>query len=90
MRIRIIEEDFNNAGRYTSNGNCLLATALKRLYPTEFINVLSKSFRVGDNSYAMTVGSYLNIENAYGGDEYDVWDRIRNKTPFTVYARLDN
>ena len=84
MRIKIIEEDFNKAGRYTSPSECLLATALQRVYGNR-ASMGVFDFSVNGQTYNIPYSQMKKIYKAYDLERSQPL-KIVDKTPFTVYA----
>lgn len=55
LTITTLPEDAEKAGAYFDTGNCLLATALKRTFPGQRIDVTGFRFSIDKNRYDMPI-----------------------------------
>jgi len=65
MIVTVTQEDFDNAGPYYDNHNCLMATALKRYFPGKEIRVLPFCCSVGEEEYHWGEQEESKIQDSY-------------------------
>lgn len=79
MIIQVTQEDFDNAGPYYDNHNCLMATALKRHFPGKEIRVLPFCCSIDEEQYYWGEREESQIQDSYHQPNFPLSLRLVNR-----------